>query len=198
MKKQYQWIPAFAGMTIKLLLLATFLFSPLTVQAKSSYLKILKKLSRGGEVYQSQDLRASIIWQASPVTNELIFAQTNRYAKSYDPQPAEKENFQKDLFTKRGNETLFFISFYSGDRKYGDLSNPKAKWDVRLKMNGEMFTPSRIEKINSPNPLDLLLYPYLTPWSHGYYVWFPMDSSRLNAPFSLSVHGALTKSTLKW
>lgn len=178
---------------IPVLLLFSF-----NAQAKDSYSKILKKSSRGDEIYKVENLKAFIIWKASPLTDELIAAQTNRYAKSYDPLPEEKENFQKDLFSKRGDESLFFISFYSADRKYGDLSNPKAKWDVKLKVNGETLTASRIEKINSPNPLDLLLYPYLTPWSRGYYVWFPINASRLKTPFSLSVHGAFASSTLSW
>ena len=174
-----------------------FLALSLNVQA-ASYKSILKKITRKDQVYQKQDLKANIIWNVSPLTDELIAAQTNRYAKAYDPQPAEKAKFQSDLLAKRGGESLFFVSFYSGDRKYGDLSNPKAKWELRFESQGEALAPSRIEKINSPNPVELMLYPYLTPWSRGYYVWFPIDSSRLTSPFLVSLHGATASSTLDW
>lgn len=179
-------------------ILGLFFFLSSAVQAKEAYHRTLQKLTRKDQVYRSQDLKASIIWNATPLTDPLIAAQTHFYAKVYDALPEEKANLHETLLSKRGKEALFFVSFYSAERKFGDLANPKARWEVRLKMEEGVLEPSRIEKIGYPNPVEQIFYPYLTPWSRGYYVWFPIPSSGLKTPFSLSVHGAFASSTLTW
>ena len=164
----------------------------------SSYKKILKKWTHSDTVYRSRDFHAEILWSATWLNDAVLNAQAGWYAKVYDVSDSEKENFLDELIKKRGDSVLFFISFYNYDRHFDDLTNPRAKWDVRFQAGGLDFRPLRMEKVNRATPLERLFYPYLNSWSRGYYVWFPVEAVNYSSPHALSIHGPFASSELVW
>lgn len=163
-----------------------------------SYKKNLKKWTRSGTVYSLKDFRAEIVWDASFLSHSLLKSQADLYARTYEIPTPERENFLNSLYQKRGDEALFFISFYSYNPHYNDIANQRGDWDLRLEVGGEMIRPSRIDKIKRPTPLDRVFYPYLTPWSRGYFVWFPVNPDSLDSSFQLTIHNPRASSRLVW
>ena len=188
-------------MRIPLLLLSTFLVVFLLVGTEASaasYKKSLNRWSRSDSVFVVRDLKAEILWSATFLSDEMIFAQAKAFQKAYRVPADEREEFLATLKTKRGSEVLFFVSFYSHDHRFDDLTNPLAKWDLRIESGGEAFRPNRVEKIVRLSPLESLFFPYVSPWSKSYYVWFPSEVLNRPFPWNLSIFGPRAHSTLIW
>lgn len=180
---------------ISCVLVLSLVFTPLYAVAKSTnYKKNLKKWTRSDRVYKSEDLKASIYWTATLLNNQMIHAQAQRYAEAYESSEADKQKSYQELMAKKNGQTLFFVSFYSGNKKFSDLLNPRAGWELRLESGGHTYKSVRIEKIGKTKPVDRMYFPYITPWSVGYYVWFPAAAESL----TLSVYGPDSHSTLVW
>lgn len=173
-------------------------FSSSSFSKSPSYKRVYKKWTRSDSVFGLSDFHASILWSATLLNDQVIEAQAKKFAKAYEVPLNEKEEELKRLKEKRGDEVLFFVSFYSHDRHFNDLTNKRAKWDLRFEAGEVTYRPVRLEKFTRPNPLDKLYYPSLGPWSHGYYVWFPAEAGMRPHPWVLSVHGPKTRSKLKW
>lgn len=179
--------------------LIILLLIPAVGSAKfSSYKKVLKKWSRSDKVFRSQDLQAIIIWNATLLNDQMLSSQADQFEKIYDSSQAERNVYYQKLLQKRDDSIFFFVSFYSDSRKFGDLKNPRSKWNVTLEAGGQTFEPLRIEKVKSPNPLQQKFFPYLSPWAIGYYIWFPLAAGNYSLPYSLSVHGPFGASSLSW
>lgn len=132
------------------------------------------------------------------LNDRILNAQALKYGELYDLSDSEQEDFLNELTRKQDGAVFFFVAFYNYDRHFDDLANPRAKWDLRLQAGGRDFAPLRLEKVNRPNPLERLFYPYLDSWSRGYYVWFPAEAANDEAPYTLSVHGPFAASKLVW
>lgn len=165
---------------------------------EGSYKKTLKKWTRTDEVYKADDFHAVIIWSATILNDRMLSAQAEKYAKAYNVGVSERDEIFEKLEKKREGGTLFFVSFYSYDRKFNDLADKRAGWDLRLEAGDSTFRPLHIEKINKPTPLDLLYFPYFDQWSTGYYVRFPAEAGMQVFPWTLAVHGPKAHSTLVW
>jgi len=177
-----------------------FAINPLWSAEKSSaYKKTLKAWTRSDKVYITDNFKEAIGWNATLLNDAMLMAQANYYAKVYEISADEKQKKLDELKKKKGDEVLVFVSFFSGDRHFDDLTDERAKWDVRLEAGGVTFRPTRIEKISKrANPLDMLYFPYLNNWSRGYYFWFSPQAQLYSKPWTLSVHGPEAKSKLVW
>lgn len=187
-------------MTKKILPVAAlfFAFTIVPTATAASYKKTLDRWTRSDSVFAPRDLKAEILWSATYLSEEMIWAQAQLYQKTYRLPVSDREKFASGLQGKRGDEALFFVSFYSHDRRFDDLTNPLAKWDLRLECGGETERPSRIEKIVRLSPLESVFFPDTTPWSKAYYVWFPGEILSRPSPWKLSVFGPRAHSTLVW
>lgn len=184
---------------ISCVLVLSLAFIPLFAAAKSTdYKKTLKKWTRSDRVYKSEDLKASIYWTATLLNNQMIHAQAERYAEAYESSEADKQKIYQELMAKKNGQTLFFVSFYSGNKKFSDLLNPRADWELRLESGGHTYKSIRLEKIGKTKPADRMYFPYITPWSEGYYVWFDAAAEIHESPLKLSVYGPDAHSTLAW
>lgn len=163
-----------------------------------TYHHSIKKDVRHGKQFSADNFSATLIWSAIPVDDELLKKQANEYQKVYRVSDEERDDFYKKLLTKnsKGAQSLFFVSFYSHNRKFADLTNKQAHWDVRLKYGDRELRPNKIEKLNNPTPFDRLFYPQLDEFSEGYWLWF--DTPDLQVPYALTIYGPEAASTLEW
>ena len=161
----------------------------------ASYYGTIKKELRKGSQYSTDNFHASLIWSVLPLTDKILRAQAKKYQKVYGVSEAERMEFYESLLKKKDSKTLFFISFYSYNQKFNDLTSKPAHWDLRLKKAGKEQKPQRIEKNANPTPFDRVFYPQLDYWAAGYFVWFDGD---LDSPYSLILHGPEAHSTLEW
>lgn len=178
-------------------LILFFLIFTMTAQAKEpSYKKVLKEWTRTHTVYQSSDFHVSILWNATLLNEEMINAMASYYQKTYNISDEERVEVMADFKQKQEGELLFFVSFYTSNRSFADIQNPRAHWDLRLNVGPHAYKPLRIEKVSKQTPLLQLYFPYLDQWSKGYYVWFPSESK--SEAFELSIHGPQAHSELEW
>jgi len=182
----------------KLAILSIFLFSPIFQLHASPYTKTIKKWTKHDEVYRVSDFSARIIWRATPINAEVSEAQTDLYQKLYESDRAEAENFTASILEKGQGDAMFFVSFYSPEKKFDDWLNPKGYWKIRLKSGDQTWDATHIERISRITPMEARLYPYLIPWATGYYVSFPVSRDRLNGDFSIAVYNPEVSSTLSW
>lgn len=167
--------------------------------AGSAYKSDLKHATRGDKVYVVKDqLKAAIIWKATLLDQRMLEAQAIEQSRVYQLRDLEQEKILGELKARQDDRVLLFVSFYSSDRKFADLTDEKAAWRLTLNAGGREFTPEKIEKNGRTTPLDRLFYPYLDNWSEGYYVWFSGEAARYQRPWKLSVHGPQAHSTLGW
>lgn len=178
-----------------ILFLLPLVFLSYSLDAKENYRKVQKKLTRSDQVYRLKDLNAVILWNATYLSDELLNSQTEWLAQRYNLSQAEKENKLDELNSQKDEMGYFFVSFFSDQKKYSDLANPRDGWDLRLEIGDKRYKPVRIQKVKKPSPLETKLYPYINPWSENYYVWFPVSPSK---PFQLAVYGPRGKSHLLW
>ncbi|MDO8519640.1 MAG: hypothetical protein Q7T11_05710 [Deltaproteobacteria bacterium] len=166
--------------------------------AHAGYKGTLKKWTREAIRYRSEDLSAILKVKATLLSDSMLKAQAARNAKVYGLSPSEKEVVLEELLRKRGDAVLFFISFYSADRKYDDLSNPRSGWELRLESPSGKFAPDHFEKINKISPMETMYYPYLDLWSKGYFAWFPPEAATSSSPWVLSIRGPSARASLTW
>ncbi|EKD41262.1 MAG: hypothetical protein ACD_73C00787G0002 [uncultured bacterium] len=185
---------------IKYFLLVALILSSFSSFAgvKSDYKKILKKWSRHDEVYAHYDLKAAIIWDATFLSEEMLEAQADLYARQYDLDDSQKLKEWENLRSSREGKTVFFVSFFNSSKKLDDLSNPKHGWLIRLKSRGNVFEPVLIERLKRYSPEAQLFYPYILPWSVTYRVSFPPNAIVSGQKFELDVRNQLSDSHLIW
>ena len=166
--------------------------------ASHSYKTVLRRWTRSDTVYIPRDFNVPILWHAVWLRDEVLEAQAAQYAKVYRLGEKEEQKVLSDLRDKKGGENLYFVSFYSSVKETDDLTNPRANWDLRLKVGNEIFLPTRMEKINKPTLLQKVFYPFLHPWAKGYYVWFAPESAGGSARRMLTLYGPEAHSKLVW
>ncbi|OGQ07978.1 MAG: hypothetical protein A3G32_07570 [Deltaproteobacteria bacterium RIFCSPLOWO2_12_FULL_40_28] len=178
-----------------ILFLIPLVFLSYSLDAKENYRRVQKKLTRSDQVYRLKDLNAVILWSATYLSDELLNSEAGWIAKHYNLSQTEKADKLGELNAQKDEMGYFFVSFFSDQKKFSDLANPRDGWDLRLETAGERHKPVRIQKVKKPSPLEMKLYPYINSWSENYYVWFPINPS---TPFQLAVYGPKGKSHLLW
>jgi hypothetical protein len=183
------------------LILCFLLFATAPADAgPPSYDKILNRFTQSDEVYSTKNLKAAIQWTATIVNDELIEAQARHYARAYESSAEDKNKKKNELMKKKDGALLVVVAFYSGDKRFDDLTNEKSGWELRFQAGGVSFKPTRLKKMaKHPTPMDVFFYPHLkNNWTRGYYVWFSPEALFYAKPWSLSVFGPNAKSELVW
>lgn len=179
------------------LVLCCLFISPPAYARAPSYKKILKKYTRHNEVYQREDIYASISWHVTWQADEFLQAKVAKIAKIYRHDENEKESQRRSEQGKFGDFESFFVSFYSYDFKNADLSRSTENWQLTLSVDGEEFSPVRIEKVGTLSPLKQVLFPYSNLWARHYFVYFPKVAS-YGKKIELRVDGPYGHSALTW
>ena len=164
---------------------------------KKQYEKTLWKWTRTSEVFQRDDFNASLKWYATPINEEIIAAQIRRVASVYQYDQPEYDNLSAKMTERFSHYTVYYVSFYSYEYRFEDLSKESNDWKIYLESNCNKTAPIKIEKINKVSQMDQMLFPYSNLWSHHYYIYFPKQSES-TCPVKLSVFGPGGKDTLTW
>jgi hypothetical protein len=188
-----------------LFIISLFLFSSTHVEAhsvskaKKQYKKVLKKWTKGDKTYQNRNFLATIHWKATLLSDDMLKAQNDLLSHIYEYSENEKSRKYFEVKNQIDGYTVFFVSFYSGNKRYNDLKNKKAGWEIYLETKNFQIPVSKIEKISKyPTPQEKLLYPYLDSWFKGYYLWFKTDQAIDSKEIKLKINSPNARSTLIW
>lgn len=165
--------------------------------SKKAYRKVLKNWTRQREEFQRDDLYSSLRWYATLQSPEFIQAKSNYMNDIYLYRGEERQKLADQESQKFSAVTGFFISLYSYDYKYSDLTRKDSYWKLYLEVNGKRYEPVSIERIDKLTPLYQVLYPYSDLWSRYFYVYFPKIDME-NVELKLFVAGPTSRSELKW
>jgi hypothetical protein len=166
-------------------------------RAKHVYRAVLHEWTRSGEAFQSELLFISVKWHASLLSPDLLLAQANEVGNVYQAGD-ERDAFLASESTRYRGTISFFVSFYSFEHKYSDLSREDCSWKLSLVDHGARSTPLTIQKIHTLTPLQRYLFPYVDTWSSFYIVSFPRAASTNYHGLELSIRGPDGSSHLDW
>lgn len=179
------------------LFLNFFLFATPSFAKRVSYKKALKQHTESQEIYQREDFHASLSWHATWLKPAFLEAMSYEHAKIYNLNSNERITYLKDLQREYADFDVFFVSFYSYDRKESDLASLRTVWKLRLEGEGDQYySPAKFEKVAKPNTYLKRMFPYINTWSNHYYVFFPKSGFGKSA--KLSVRGPTGKGHLTW
>jgi hypothetical protein len=99
---------------------------------------------------------------------------------------------------KNAENTEFFVSFFTPEKKHSDLSNQKNIWKVFLDVNGQRYE-GKTAKIKLLLSEVQAQFPHHNRWSTPYYVSFPVATSLVEGkPAKLIFTGAIGSAELKY
>lgn len=136
---------------------------------ESEYQKVLGTYSDQAQKYDGPnnllDVRATIL------NKEVIEAQLQRQASLFQWDQQKYDSEWKAKMAPANKITEVFVSFYTPDRKSGDLLRTNTLWKAVLKYNGLKVpgTPKKLTLL----PIEInSIYPDHNRWSNGYILTF--------------------------
>ena len=135
---------------------------------------------------------------ATLLNSHVIEAQMLRQASVFH---WDKTKYQTELESKQNGaktKTEFFVSFFTPDKKSGELTRTNTLWKTLLKIND-------IEYVGTPKKLSLLpveiknLYPRYNRWSNPYVITFDVPMNQVEKSISeLVLTGPVGTASLKF
>jgi len=175
-----------------------FVSISLSASAGPNYKKVLKKWTRSHHIYSPQNFNASLLWHATLLNTEMKQSQKNRTHQAYDVDGHSVHSADLMIPGLDASHTVFFVSFYSQERRFDDFLDSQKTWSLNLEWCGNFYQP-KIEKLaKNPSPLVRLLYPYLDVWSKTYLVSFDIPPSSCTKELTLHLSGPVARSELTW
>lgn len=162
----------------------------------SNYEDLVTQKTKKIEIYDGlyNKLTVSATWLDSSMTLGTLA----HNARLSQWQELKYRDEKAKVIEKHTNNTEFFVSFYTPERKHADLSSSKTSWKIFLDVNGQRYE-GKATKIKSMLSEIQALYPYHNRWSYPYTVLFPVPTSEIeNKPATLTVTGTLGSAQLKY
>jgi len=188
------------------IILAVFLFSTLSCVTRlttpagvpeisiSEYENLIVDKSKKLEMYEGLYNKLTIegTWLDSQVTEASL---SHSARLSQWPETKYKEEKTKAI-SRHAENTEFFVSFYTPERKHNDLSQNKTLWKIFLDVNGQRYE-GKATKVKLLLTEIQALYPYHNRWSVPYVISFPVATSLVeNKRAVLTVTGAISSAQL--
>lgn len=115
---------------------------------------------------------------ATLMNSHVIEAQTLRQASIFQWNQPKYQKALEEKQTISKDKTEVFISFFTPDKKSGDLTRTNTLWTILLKVDGKEYagTPKKLSAL----PVEINgLYPNHNRWSNPYIVTFDVPVSQI-------------------
>lgn len=139
-----------------------------------TYEKAVSDKTKKIEVYDGlyNKITVQATWLDSLVT-EYTLSHNARLLQWQEPKYREERTKKVG---KNAENSEFFVSFFTPERKYADLSSSRNLWKIYLDVNGQRYEGKASKLKLSLNEIQAL-YPYHNRWSVPYVVTFPIATS---------------------
>ncbi len=166
----------------------------ITAISADDYQMLVQKKSERLEVYNG--LYNQMTVSATRMDAEMSQAYLSHSAR-LSQWTVVKYQDEKNKVVSRGTEnTEYFISLYTPERKHNDLSSSKSIWKILLDVNGQRYEGKAV-KIKSQLSEVEAMYPAHNRWSNAYMVSFPVASALTDGKSSvLTLTGPVTAAQL--
>ena len=176
----------------KFVLVFVFLCLPSFVHAEK-FKTVLHKFHRHGEVYNHDNIHASLIFDALYFSEELKEAYVKEIAKMYAWDEERALSFRQELNLKPNQ---FYVFIFTYQKEWNDLEKKDSSLEINLIQDNNVLEATQIEKIKKIPPRDRKLLTFLNRWGTLYKVTFP--SFQTSSPFQLRMTGVAGESTLQF
>jgi hypothetical protein len=122
----------------------------------------------------------SVVLEAYATLRSMAFqeAWVDRRAELLKMTTTERDCLLADLKRVSAKELNFFLSAYTGDRKWNDFSLPNSIWRVFLENErGQRLAPSEVRQLRNRTEAEAF-FPYLGMWSEPYELRFDLEDPR--------------------
>lgn len=167
-----------------------------TQKTVSDYMTTVEKYT--DRVRKYSGFHNTIDMEGTLLNSEVMKAQVEQAAYLYQWDDARVSEESTKRQGKMAEQTEFFISFYTPDRKNDSLFKKDSIWKIFLDVGGRRFegtaTKIKMEAIAIEG-----LYPYHNRFYTPYSVVFPVATNAVEkSPLELTVTGAVGSATLKF
>lgn len=162
----------------------------------SDYDSLIAKKTQKIQIYDG--LYNQLTVEATWVDSETTEAGLSQNARLYQWTPDKYKEEKSKVISRHSEKTEFFLSLYTPERKYNDLSKKNTVWKIFLDVGGQRYegTATRVKHLFSEIQV---MYPYHNKWSTAYLVSFPVATSIVeNKPAVLTLTGAISTAQLKF
>lgn len=160
----------------------------------SEYETLIVKKSNKIELYEGlyNKLTVEATWLDSQVT-EATLSHSARLSQWTETKYKEEKT---KAISRHTENTEFFVSFYTPERKHNDLSQNKTLWKIFLDVNGQRYE-GKATKVKLLLTEIQAMYAYHNRWSIPYVVSFPVATSLVeNKRAVLTFTGAIASPQL--
>lgn len=162
----------------------------------SDYASILNSKTKKLEVYDG--LYNTLTVQATLLDSKFTEASLSHNARisQWDEQSYKEERSKK--INKNAENTEFFVSLYTPEKKHSNLSKAKNLWKIFLEVNGQRYE-GKATKVKLLLGEIQAFYYYHNRWSTPYVISFPIATALTeNKPATLTFTGAIGSAQLKY
>lgn len=164
--------------------------------SSADYGRLLEQKTRKVEIYNG--LYNILTVQGTFLDSQFTEASLSINARNaqWNEQTYKEERSKK--INKNAENTEFFITLYTPERKHSDLSKTKNLWKIYLEVNGQRFE-GKATKVRLLLGEIQSLYPHHNRWSTPYIVSFPVATSLIeNKSAVLTLTGAIGSAQLTY
>lgn len=160
----------------------------------NEYENLIVKKSKKLEIYEG--LYNKITVEATWLDSQTTEASLSHSARLSQWTETKYKEEKSKAISRHAENTEFFVSFYTPERKHNDLSQNKTLWKIFLDVNGQRFE-GKATKVKFLLTEIQALYPYHNRWSVPYIVSFPVATSLVeNKRAVLTFTGAIASPQL--
>lgn len=160
------------------------------------YEDLIEKKSKKIEVYEG--LYNKLTLQATWLDSQITEASLSHSARLQQWTEQKYKEEKTKAISRHTESTEFFLSFYTPERKYNDLSQNKTLWKMFLDVNGQRYE-GKATKIKLLLTEVQAMYPYANRWSTPYIISFPVATSLVeNRRATLTLTGAISSPQLQF
>ena len=140
----------------------------------TDYPSLVKKYSANAQKYDG--FHATFEVHATILNSEVNVAILDQRTKFLSWTPEQQRQEREKSFQEMAAYSKIFMSFYSPENDYDDLSKPNSMWKVYLETNGQRYEGKVKKDLNKMAELRQL-YPYIDRFRTLYNVTFEVPMS---------------------
>jgi hypothetical protein len=172
----------------------------------TDYREVLDRWTRTEQFLVVTELDDVLTATATYESWDFRWAYAVRYSDDYRLTVDQRSALLEQSLAEVNNVHEFYVALYASRPKWGDLTEDRAAWIVRLvDSQGNETAPSEIEMIRKPGAIEVTYFPYTSPWRSVHRIRFPVrrkDGTLSIAPqaqwFGLRFAGAQGNAEMHW
>ena len=140
--------------------------------------KLIKKSTKNYQDYKGLDLLFDM--NVTFLNNQILQDNLKKKSQYMMWGPSEAKDQQSKLDLEKVNESYFFVTVYSNDKKLNQLNLKTANWTATLILSDGSIHHGRINLNENISHHNTAFFPHVESWDKGYMVTFELPTSKLS------------------